>query len=64
MPPLPFPLEIPPPFNDVLPFTWLLLRVTEPSRFWMPPPPALGAVLPFTWLLLRVRKLLLSEKFV
>ena len=26
----------------MLPFTWLLLRVTVPSRFWMPPPPALG----------------------
>ena len=48
MPPLPFPLEIPPPFSEVLPFTWLLFKVTDPSRFWMPPPPALGAVLLFT----------------
>src|SRR6478672_11380287 len=39
-PPLPLPLEMPPPFREVLPLTWLLLRVTEPSRFWMPPPPA------------------------
>ena len=30
-------LEMPPPFNEVLPFTWLLLTVTVPSRFWMPP---------------------------
>src|ERR1700722_5427487 len=47
-PPLPLPLEMPPPFKEVLVSTWLLLRVTEPNRFWMPPPPALGAVLPFT----------------
>jgi hypothetical protein len=37
-------------------------RVTEPSRFWIPPPPALGAVLLFTWLLLRVKKLVSPEK--
>src|SRR5215468_3811071 len=49
-PPLPGPLAIPPPFREVLPSTWLLLRVAVPSRFWMPPPPALGAVLPSTWL--------------
>src|SRR5262249_49938831 len=47
-PPLPGPLAIPPPFRDMLPSTWLLLRVAVPSRFWMPPPPALGAVLPLT----------------
>ena len=54
-PPLPLPLEIPPPFSEVLPSTWLLLSVRVPHRFWMPPPPAPGAELPFTWLLLRVR---------
>src|SRR5205823_5024253 len=42
-PPLPSPLAMPPPFSEVLPLTWLLLTVTEPSRFWTPPPPALGA---------------------
>src|SRR6266516_1038006 len=61
MPPLPFPLAMPPPFSEVLPLTWLLLTVTVPSRSWMPPPPALGAVLPFTWLPFRVRKLLVAE---
>ena len=60
--PLPFRLEMPPPFKEVLPFTWLLFTVTVPSRFWMPPPPAFGAVLPVTLLLFRVRKLLIPEK--
>src|SRR5712675_410491 len=34
-PPLPGPgpLEMPPPFREVLPSTWLLLRVAVPSRF-------------------------------
>src|SRR5262245_32900514 len=62
MPPLPFPLEMPPPFREVLPLTWVLLSVTDPSRFWIPPPPALGAVLPFTWLPLRINTLLVSLK--
>jgi hypothetical protein len=36
---------MPPAFNDVLPLTSVLLRVTEPSRFWMPPPPPDAAAL-------------------
>ena len=32
----PLPLAMPPPFGEVLPLTWLLLRVAEPSRFWIP----------------------------
>src|SRR3989440_3366613 len=63
-PPLPFPLAMPPPFSEVSLLTWLLLTVTEPSRFWTPPPPALGAVLSFTALLLRVRTLPLLAKFM
>ena len=31
MPPLPFPLAMPPPFSEVLPLTWLLLRATVPA---------------------------------
>src|SRR5215510_863654 len=60
----PLPLEIPAPFREVLSLTSLLLRVAEPSRFWIPPPPALGAVLPSTWLALMVRTLLVDEKFM
>src|SRR5438046_307850 len=59
----PLPLDMPPPFGAVLRSIWLLLRVTDPSRFWIPPPPpALGALLSSTWLLLRVRKLVVPEK--
>ena len=65
MPPLPLPLEMPAPFGAVFRFTSLPLRVTVPSRFWMPPPPpALGALLSSTWLRLRVRKLVVPEKFM
>jgi hypothetical protein len=39
MPPLPFPLEMPPPFNDVLPFTWLLLRVYRAQQVFGCPRP-------------------------
>src|SRR5689334_513001 len=61
-PPFPGPLEMPPAFSELLPFTRLFLTVSVPSRFWMPPPPAFGAVFPFTSLLLIVTMLLVSEK--
>src|ERR1022692_2522594 len=60
-PPLPLPLEMPPPLSEVLPSTWLALRVTSPARFWMPPPPARGAVLLSTWLKLSVSELVGPE---
>ena len=62
LPPLAFPLTMPPPCTAAFPLTWVWRAVTDPSKFWMPPPLPFGAVLSFTLLWSSFSTLSLPEK--